>query len=353
MKYWWMSLILVGLCLSGCTAKRKVEIIEPTFMEEIQTECPVYLSIATAGNFSDAPYGKVFQSCLDDLNASGLFDVSLYENGIMGEDAQLIRAVQNGTISVTMMSPSGQTTVVPGASLLDIPWLFPDSETYQNFLNESGMRFLEPLYAEKGLVLLGISAHDYRYLTSNRPIYSVEDLQGLKIRIQDNICHRILWESLGAEPVPIDFHELYMALYNGTVDAQENPYVVAKSKRLYEVQDYIVETGHLPTVYVYVMNQEQWNQMTAEHQEMLKEEIQRYISEVTEQMPKIVGELRQWLTETKGMTLLTPDEAFQKELLAGRQAVVDYIKTQIGETEVELYLSLVDSYKTLHPSGEE
>ena len=83
-------------------------------------------------------------------------------------------------------------------------------------------------------------------MTSNIKVQSPDDMQGQKIRVMENQLHISIWQALGANPTPMAFSEVYMALQQGTIDAQENPFEVIYANRLYEQQDYVILTNHLP-----------------------------------------------------------------------------------------------------------
>lgn len=345
--------LLMTCLLTGCTfaSLSETNSADTAAETEVETESQekkeekVYLSLATAGRFSGTYYGDFLQKRMEELNENGNFDIVLYEDGILGNDRQLFQAVQEGALSIVMMSPAVQQELIPELQLLEIPWFFDKNADYQDFMNQSGCRFFEPLYEKHGLVLLGIGISDYRYLTTDRPIEKIEDFQGMKIRIQDNECHRIIWEALGAEPQVIDFSDLYMSLYNGVVDAQENPLIVIQSKRLYDVQDYIIDTGYLPTIYSYVINKEQWDEMTSQEQQELRGMFENYISDIVTSMPQYIEMEMRCLIQENGMTVLTPNEQLHTDMLRAQNVVEDHISSQIGEAEMQLYLSLAESYR--------
>jgi len=343
-----LCLLLWCLLLGGCNSVTEPDITQASSESEslARETGTVYLTIATAADFRNAPSGQLFQKAIDRLveESEGRFDIAFYQNGVMGDDEQLFQAVQRGTVSVVMMSPTSQAAQIPETMLLEIPRLFPDSDSYHNFLIQEGVDFLASLYEKNGLVLLGISISDYRHLTSSKPIESIEDLQGLKIRIQDNVCHQVFWESLGAKPVTVSFNELYMALYNGIVDAQENPYGVILAKCFYEVQQYVVETGHLPNLYTYVMNQEQYEAMPVAVQEELQEMFRRYVQDLNEETSMVMKE-RKFLKEEYGMEIVLLTEEWEAGIQTGKQAVVDYLKIQLGAEMVDQYLNLVEVYQ--------
>ena len=83
-------------------------------------------------------------------------------------------------------------------------------------------------------------------MSTNKEVTSFEDFSGQKIRTMENSYHLEFWSALGANPTPMNFSEVYIGLQQNTIDAQENPYEVIVSNNLYEQQDYVVETNHLP-----------------------------------------------------------------------------------------------------------
>ena len=107
-------------------------------------------------------------------------------------------------------------------------------------------RFYEEKYQDKGFELIGFFDQGMRQMTSNIKVQSPDDMQGQKIRVMENQLHISIWQALGANPTPMAFSEVYMALQQGTIDAQENPFEVIYANRLYEQQDYVILTNHLP-----------------------------------------------------------------------------------------------------------
>src|SRR5439155_24731858 len=120
-------------------------------------------------------------------------------------------------------------------------------------------QLLDGKLADKGIVSLGFMELGGRHVTnSKRPIRTLEDLKGLKIRMQPNETHLATFRALGANPVAMDIKELYSALQQGVVDGQENPYSIIEANRFGEVQKYLSNTVHFFDFIAIVANRRQF-----------------------------------------------------------------------------------------------
>lgn len=204
------------------------------------------------------------------MEKDGVFEVEIYPNGQLGGDQQLQEAVQQGDITMTACTSASLATFEPSVSVFTIPFLFPDNETAYAVLDgEFGQKMLDKM-EDSGFKGLGyFESVSYRELSSNRPIRSPEDLKGLKIRVIQNPLHIKLWETLGASPTPISFSELYTALQQKTVDAQDNPLELTISQRFYEVQNSVTLTNHMFQVGMATANLDWYNSLTADQQKIV------------------------------------------------------------------------------------
>ncbi|MCD8139249.1 MAG: TRAP transporter substrate-binding protein DctP [Planctomycetaceae bacterium] len=103
---------------------------------------------------------------------------------------------------------------------------------------------------------LGYTENGFRQLTANKPIMKPEDLAGIKLRVMENKIQMATWRTLGANPTPVSFGELFTALQQRTVDAQENPFELIYTNKFYEVQNYVMTTNHIYTPMPIFMNLE-------------------------------------------------------------------------------------------------
>jgi tripartite ATP-independent transporter DctP family solute receptor len=128
----------------------------------------------------------------------------------------------------------------------------------------------------QGLVGLGWLELGVRNVTNNvRPIASPQDLEGVKLRTMKVPAHVATFESLGANPTPMNFGEVYSALQQGVIDGQENPLAIITSQRFYEVQKYLSTTGHVFAVYMPVVSKPFFDSLSAEHQQLIRASMAR------------------------------------------------------------------------------
>jgi TRAP-type C4-dicarboxylate transport system substrate-binding protein len=107
-------------------------------------------------------------------------------------------------------------------------------------------------------------------MSSNKEVYTVEDFKGQKIRTMENPYHLRFWKALGANPTPMTFSEVYIGLQQGTIDAQENPYEVIVSNRLFEQQDFVIQTNHLPHLISLIVSSEFMDGLSADQQAIIR-----------------------------------------------------------------------------------
>ena len=115
-------------------------------------------------------------------------------------------------------------------------------------------------YEDKtGHHIVAVTYYGTRQTSSNKPIKSCADMQGLKMRVPDVPAYLAMPRACGANTAPIAFAEVYLALQNGTVEAQENPLTTIEAKKFYEVQKYIVLTGHIVDHLNTVLSKSLWD----------------------------------------------------------------------------------------------
>lgn len=206
----------------------------------------------------------------DELEKDGVFKVEMFPNASLGGDQQLQELVQSGDIQMTACTAAVLGTFEPRINVYTIPFLFANNEVAYKVLDgEFGTKMLNVM-EEQGFKGLGyFESTSYRELSSNRPIHNPDDLKGLKIRVIQSPLHMALWENLGASPTPMSFSELYTALQQNTVDAQDNPLELVISQRFYEVQDYITLTNHMFQVGMATANLDWYNSLTEEQQKIV------------------------------------------------------------------------------------
>lgn len=202
--------------------------------------------------------------------SNGEFQVATFPNSQLGSDVEITQAAQNGELAFVVQNTAPQVNFVPKAAVFDLPNLFVSKEVARKAL-DTFQKDIEPEYEAAGLIMLGFSDQGFRVLSTNKPIYKIEDFQGLKLRTMENRYHVQYWQALGANPAPLPFSELYLSLQQGTVTGQENPYEVIVATKFYEVQKYVVDTNHLFHTITIIMSKAIYDQLTPEEQQLVRD----------------------------------------------------------------------------------
>ncbi|MDR1966212.1 MAG: TRAP transporter substrate-binding protein [Synergistaceae bacterium] len=187
--------------------------------------------------------------------SGGRIKVELYPNGQLGGDRELAEGVQMGTVTIAIPASSALAGFDKRIQVLDLPYLFTSRETAFEALDGELGKKIDEYLLEKGFWNLGYQENGMRHVTNNKkPIKTPDDLKGVKIRTMENPMHIAYFKELGANPTPMSWGELYTALQQGVVDAQENPYAMIDDGKFNEVQKYVSETGHVFSVTLLVAN---------------------------------------------------------------------------------------------------
>ncbi len=222
----------------------------------------------------DSHYGMGmtrFGEVLEELSG-GELTLLQHPASALGGERELIEQVQLGILDMVITSTGPLPNFVPETQVLDLPFLFRDYDHARGVLDgEIGRELLDKV-DEQGFKALAWTENGFRHITnSQRPVRSPADLQGMKIRTMENPIHLRAFEALGAAPTPMSFAELFTALQQGVVDAQENPIVVISVSNFVEVQDHLTLTGHLYSPAIIIASTALWESLNEEEQGWLEE----------------------------------------------------------------------------------
>ncbi|WP_239496317.1 TRAP transporter substrate-binding protein [Salinicola peritrichatus] len=250
--------------------------------------------------------------------SDGHIHVELFHSAQLGDDLQAVSALQAGTLEMTAPSTSPLVNMFPQFAVFDLPFLFPTPEVADKVLDgEIGDRMLKEA-TTNGLVAIGWAENGYRQLTDSKgAVSSPNDLDGLKIRTMQNPIHLDIWRTLGANPTPMSFAELFTALEQGVVDGQENPWITIQSSRFNEVQPYATETNHVYTPFITLVSERFWNRLPEGYQQLLVEAAKQMGTYERQVSRTLNDQIKQELKD-EGMqiTELSPEQvkAFQDKL---------------------------------------
>ncbi len=238
--------------------------------------------------------------------------VEVYGSSQLGKDKELLKKLKLGTITFALPS-SVMASQVDQFGLFDMPYLVRDREHMARIEAEVVRPILMPIAEEKGLKILAIWENGFRHITNNkRPINVPADLAGIKLRTPASVWRVKMFKAYGANPSPLSFSEVFVALQTGTFDGQENPFAQIASAKFQEVQKYLSLTGHVYTPAYVTVNTKNFAKLPADVQQILTETAQETQAYVYEQAAQLETSL---LAELKagGMIVNTADkDAFIK-----------------------------------------
>lgn len=249
---------------------------------------------------------------------SGAVDVQSFPGGQLGSPRDMVEATASGALTMVCDGAAQIGQFAPALTIIESPYVWRDPQHMKRALSSPLMDELnKALVDRRGLRMIGSMYYGKRHLTTgSKPVRSVEDMKGFKLRIPELDVFRAMVEAWGARPTPLNFNELYLALSQGAVDGQENPLPTIASGKLNEVQKHLVLTGHIITPRVVTLNDKAWRAFSEEHRGIVKAAIDTHAAwqdnEILAQEATLVDTFRK-----AGMIVIEPDvESFRKPVLA-------------------------------------
>ena len=264
----------------------------------------------------------------------GRIAVEVYPNESLGSEMDLLNGMQLGTADMTITGESLQNWA-PMAAMLALPYAYNSLEEMDEIASgEIGDQIEQQIIESAQIRPIAYFARGPRNLTSNRPVESPADLNGLKLRVPNVPLFVNTWDALGANPTPMAFSEVFTSLQNGTIDAQENPLALIASANFNEVQDYVNLTEHVRSWIYLAISEMTWSELSAEDQEAVMEAARRTQEYERELFLEEEQQLRAELEE-RGMEFVEVDkEAFAEQ---AQPAVVDSVDESIRDTVEQLF----------------
>ncbi|EFF75923.1 TRAP transporter substrate-binding protein [Achromobacter piechaudii] len=204
--------------------------------------------------------------------SGGKLKMKTFGSANLGSDEQMQGALAGGAQEMMVGSTAPLAGMVKEFGVFDLPFLFNSEKEADAVLDgQLGQDMLKKLEA-KGLVGLVYWENGFRNMTnSKRPIARAEDLQGIKLRVMQNQIALGVFNTLGANAVPMPFSELFTALETRTVDGQENPITTIQSSKFYEVQPFLTITRHVYTPWVVMASKKWWDTLSPDEQKLVRQ----------------------------------------------------------------------------------
>ena len=195
---------------------------------------------------------------------SNRYTIEVFPASTLGKETDINQGLTLGTVDIIYTGQLFAGRTYGPLAIGGAPFMFRDFNHWKAFSTSPLLGELAEGYRQKsgGHKVLAITYYGERHVTSNRAINKPEDMKGLKIRVPDAPLYTMFPRAVGANPTPIAFAEVYLALQNGTVDAQENPLPTIDAKKFYEVQKFIVLTGHITDALLSIVSSGTWNKLS-------------------------------------------------------------------------------------------
>ena len=331
---------------SSTAAEEKTTAETKAAADDVFSNGPEEHLVLVHGNNLDTPNDKwsnYFKELVEE-RSGGKITVDIYPSNEMGTERELTEGVQVGTYDIQVTGLVSTLSFIPALATLTMPYLFNGMtiEQIDAALNESDYHTLmQNAYGESQFYLLGgfMQAATYRNVTSNKEINNLDGFKGLKIRIVENAYCLKFWNTIGASPTSVTWAETYLALQQGVVEAQENPFDNIYLGNIFEVQKYLIISEHLLNVNHMIMNQERFNAMPEGYRQVIEECATEARKQAAADMADVIEDYHQKLIDA-GMTEIVLEDEVITELKEKSQDVYEMVKSELGE---ELYNSLVDA----------
>ncbi|MDD1783401.1 TRAP transporter substrate-binding protein [Enterovibrio sp. ZSDZ35] len=214
---------------------------------------------------------KSFEAFVEE-QTQGKLDVQIYASNQLGNDQEVLESIKLNTVQMNLPAPAVMGNIVKEFNILELPFIFPTEDIANQVVDGQWGKDLLGKLENAGYVGLGYGNFGFRHVTNSiKPITQLSDFEGLKLRTMQNRSHLDAFRALGSNPTPMPFSELFSSLQLGTVDGQENPFTNIYSQRLFEVQPYASDTGHVYSWVVFVVGKKFYDGLTPEYQKILQQ----------------------------------------------------------------------------------
>lgn len=238
----------------------------------------------------------------------GRYKIETYHNGQLGAEIDTIEGCQMGTIDIAVVNQSTLGNFIPDFQALDIPYLITSTKQADAvFMGAIGRQYLDKLSGVQ-LYGFGIWESGFRNLTNSvKPVNSVDDVRGLRIRTMENQIHIAFWREIGADATPMSWSDAYPAMQQGALDGQENPSIVILTNNVAQVNNHLAVTEHAYSTVFLIMSPTTWAGLGTENQKIFTDVMaecsvtERWLSRAMD--AEAIGEL-----EKRGMKTTYPDK---------------------------------------------
>ena len=248
--------------------------------------------------------------------SNGKFDIQVFPASTLGKETDINQGLQLGTVDMIISGPSFAARSYPRFGIAYYPFIFRDGEHLLAFAKSGVFKeMVDEFRAKTGIQVTAYTYYGARHTTAQKAFTTCEGMKGIKIRVPDVPAYTATPKACGANPTPIALAEVYLALQNGTVEAQENPLTTIEAKKFYEVQKAIMLTGHIVDGLTTQIAPHVWSKLTEAEKTMFTEVTREAAARASAEIKKREGELVEEFRK-KGLQVVNVDrKTFQDAVL--------------------------------------
>jgi tripartite ATP-independent transporter DctP family solute receptor len=228
----------------------------------------------------------------------GRYTIEVFPASSLGKEEDLNEGLGLGTVDIIYTGQLFAGRAYGPIAIGGAPYMFRDYDHWDKYRSSDLFEELAQGYEDAtGNHIVATTYYGQRHVTSNKPIAAPADMEGIKIRVPNAPLYMMFPKAVGANPTPIAFAEVYLALQQGTVDAQENPLPTIQAKKFYEVQSDINLTGHITDALLTIIGGPTYDRLSEEDRQALTEVLVDASTCATEQVIQKEQELAQWFRD--------------------------------------------------------
>jgi len=234
---------------------------------------------------------------------NGRYQIDVYPASQLGKETDINQGLSLGSVDIIISGSSFAAKTYPPIGVTYYPYTFRDADHLLAYTKSDVFKELAKGYEDKsGHHILAVTYYGVRQTSSNKLLKSCADMKGLKMRVPDVPAYLAMPRACGANTAPIAFAEVYLALQNGTVEAQENPLTTIEAKKFYEVQKHIVLTGHIVDHLNTVVAGGLWKKLSEEDRKTFTDVAQEAAAKATAEIKANEAKLVDFFKQ-KGLTV--------------------------------------------------
>jgi len=276
-------------------------------------------------------WGKNFAQHMKDWSG-GKIDIAVYPYGTLGDSRDINELAQLGVVDFVYTDYAWISSFVPQVQVLTLNYLWPRERVAEvmEWVVKNGklMPLLEQKFRANGLVPLAIVYEGWQWMSSKKPIESMADVKGLKLRLMASKLLVESYKSYGAAPTPMSYGEVYSGLQTGLIDAQVNPLFAIYSMKFFEVQDYVTQLWSEPFLGIPTANQKFFDSLSKDAQAEMRKFWMDAIPESAKWIDKVNDECQAKMAKERPQVKfhVLPDDKIAEFKAAAEKVYPEYVK---------------------------